>query len=103
MPEYTNIYNKNDFLNRTTNYYLRILCNIRIRDYIEGMETWDMSRCTNMRNMFENCKNIPDISGWDTSACEDMSYMFKNCSHIPDISSWNISSCINMNDMFRKN
>lgn len=51
----------------------------------------DVSRVTNMRDMFANSKFNGDISGWDVSNVEDMSGMFANSAFTGDISNWRLS------------
>ena len=46
---------------------------------IIGMETWDMSNCTDVSNMFESCFSLTEIIGmetWNMSKCNNINYMF---------------------------
>ena len=46
-------------------------------DNIPGIENWDVSKVTNMKNMFNNAAKFNgNISGWNVSQVEDMSGMF---------------------------
>ena len=55
-----------------------------------------------MSYIFNECKNIPDISKWNVSNVNDMSYMFNECEciNIPDISKWNVLNLTNITGMF---
>ena len=64
---------------------------------------WNTSSATNMRNMFEGCRQFttPNISGFDTSNVTDMQYMFAGCYKFnEDIGSWNTSKVANMSFVF---
>ena len=67
-----------------------------------GIETWDVSNVTDMRDMFAGAFNFnADISRWDVSKVEDMAYMFYWCEKFnQDISKWNTSNLILMSYMF---
>jgi surface protein len=62
-----------------TNATIRQQIQLRIHN-IHAIESFDVSRVTDMSNCFENM-NVSDIdlSRWDTSNVTNMSYMFKNC------------------------
>ena len=95
--------------------------------YIIGLEDWDVSEVTNMKEMFADCDNFNadlskwnvssvkdmrsmfsycknfncDLSKWDVSNVEDMAYMFWNCKNFnSDLSNWNVSSATTMLGMF---
>ena len=70
--------------------------------YIIGLENWDVSEVTNMKEMFEGCENFnADLSKWNVSSVEDMAYMFWNCQTFnSDLSNWNVSSVKDMRYMF---
>ena len=55
---------------------------------------WDVSNVTSMYAMFWECKSFnQDISGWDVSNVTNMYSMFKMCkSFCQDISSWDVSN-----------
>ena len=45
-----------------------------------GIDSWDVSKCENMRAMFYKCRYFKeDISSWDVSNVVDMSEMFSGC------------------------
>ena len=59
---------------------------------------WDVSNVTNMYAMFYRCEAFnQDISSWDVSNVTDMSYMFLDCKTFnQDISSWDVSKVKNV-------
>ncbi len=65
------------------------------------------SNTTNMRGMFDGCKNLTDlkITGWDTSSVTDMSYLFQNCYSLKsiDLSEWDTSKVTKMKSIFSMN
>ncbi|WP_086268773.1 BspA family leucine-rich repeat surface protein [Campylobacter sp. P0103] len=72
------------------------------RSDFSGIEDWDVSHVTNMRNMFRGIKNFnSDISNWDVSNVTNMSFMFAGAVNFnSDISSWEVSNVTNMGYMF---
>ena len=96
--------------------------------YIIGLEDWDVSEVTNMKEMFADCDNFNadlskwnvssvkdmrsmfsycknfncDLSKWDVSNVEDMAYMFWNCKNFnSDLSNWDVSGVLYMQCMFK--
>ena len=69
------------------------------RDF-SGIEFWNVSKVTNMSEMFSNSDFNQDISSWDVSNVTDMSSMFSFSSFNQDICSWNVSNVTNMSGMF---
>lgn len=63
------------------------------RTDFSGIEKWDVSHVTNMRQMFYNCKNFnADISNWNVSNVSAMAQMFYNCKKFSqDLHSWDMS------------
>lgn len=63
------------------------------RTDFSGIEKWDVSHVTNMRQMFYNCKNFnADISNWNVSNVAAMAQMFYNCKEFSqDLHSWDMS------------
>lgn len=63
------------------------------RTDFSGIEKWDVSHVTNMRQMFYNCKNFnADISNWNVSNVSAMAQMFYNCKEFSqDLHSWDMS------------
>lgn len=70
--------------------------------HITANDAPDLSRCENMRSMFEGCKSFNgDLSQWDVSNVENMRWMFIGCeSFNGDLSQWNVSNVQNMEYMF---
>ena len=64
----------------------------------------DTSEVTNMRVMFDNCRNLTslDVSKFDTSNVTDMGSMFSFCNGLRslDVSSFDTSQVTNMDSMF---
>ena len=70
--------------------------------HIIGLEDWDVSEVTNMKEMFKDCDNFnADLSKWNVSSVKDMRYMFYDCIKFKsDLSKWDVSSVKNMVEMF---
>ena len=70
--------------------------------YIIGLEDWDVSEVTNMKEMFRDCDNFnADLSKWNVSSVKDMSYMFSDCKKFnSDLSKWDVSGVKDMTYMF---
>ena len=70
------------------------------RKDFSGIETWNVSNVTVMRDMFAGAFNFnADISRWDVSKVEDMSCMFRFAEKFNQpIGNWDVS---NVTDMFR--
>jgi len=60
----------------------------------------NVSKVTNMENLFQQTKFNGDISKWDVSNVKDMSYMFEYSEFNGDISNWDVSHVTNMSNMF---
>ena len=67
------------------------------------INTWDVSRVTNMSSLFfDKTFFNDDISNWDTSNVTDMQSMFEYAASFnQDISNWNTSKVTNMEDIFQ--
>ena len=61
---------------------------------------WDVSNVENMSGMFACSEFNGDISNWDVSKVKSMSYMFSGSSFRGDISKWNVSNVEDMHCMF---
>ena len=60
----------------------------------------DVSKITNMSNLFSDSGFIGDISNWNTENVTTMDFMFSNSKFNGDLSSWNVSRVLFMNSMF---
>ena len=71
---------------------------------IIGLETWDVSKVTDMRDMFYSCYSLTElnISNWDVSNVTNMNCMFEYCRNLTElnISNWDVSKVTNMTNMF---
>ncbi|MBR3898141.1 MAG: BspA family leucine-rich repeat surface protein [Bacilli bacterium] len=81
--------------------YMQISGNIKVID----VSNWDLSKTTNISNLFHSSSTIREIKGlntWDTSNITDMSGLFTNDSALEslDLSSFNTSNVTNTSGMF---
>ena len=60
----------------------------------------DVSKITNMSQLFLESKFNGDISEWDVSNVENMEVMFAYSTFNGDISNWNVSKVNDMSSMF---
>lgn len=64
----------------------------------------DMSRVTDMDNMFRGCRSIEtlDLSGLDVSGVTSMRYVFEDCNTLKtlNVSGWDTGSATTMNNLF---
>ena len=77
---------------------------ISISDNISQLDTFNIIDMSNMFNLWNGLKTLPDISTWDTSNVEDMSEMFAYCSSLeffPYISKWNTSNVVSIEGIFK--
>ena len=89
-----------DFLNSVKNRRnLAYLFSGDTRSNITTM--FDTSNVTSTESMFENNKNLMNISQFDTSNVTDMANMFYGCSNLTTVPQFNTSKVTNMSYMFR--
>ena len=76
-----------------------------VSDKIENIniENWNVSKVTNMRDMFAQCRNFNcDLSKWDVSQVKDMEGMFTRCENFDsDLGNWDVSHVKDMGEMFK--
>ncbi|BEG57270.1 hypothetical protein NHP21005_09580 [Helicobacter sp. NHP21005] len=72
------------------------------RQNFEGLESWDVSKVTNMRCMFRGCSSFNQpLDKWDVSRVKNMEYMFSLCPLFDQsLNNWNVSNVENMWGMF---
>ena len=74
-------------------------------DFNGDISNWNTSNVTNMLRMFYNCRSFNQykyISSWNVSSVENMFCMFNLCiSFNQDISRWDISNVANVSCMFK--
>ena len=75
-----------------------------LTDFNGDISKWDVSKVKNMFLMFDGCKLFnQDISSWNVSNVTDMDGMFAGCSKFnQDISKWDVSKVTDMYGMFAK-
>ena len=84
-----------------------------VRDYLNSPEKlpgflrnkkindWDVSKVTNMSELFINANINEPLNKWDVSNVTDMSAMFLRCDNFNfPLDSWNVSNVTTMDDMF---
>ena len=71
-------------------------------DFNGNISNWDISNVTDIGYMFYECGAFnQDISNWNVSNVKDMRFMFYGCkSFNQDISRWDVSNVIDMSYMF---
>lgn len=72
---------------------------------INNLNYVDMSACTNMSKMFQNCYGLSniDVTSFDTANVTNMSYLFDNAYNletIGDISDWDVSNVTTFQNLF---
>jgi surface protein len=71
---------------------------------ILNINNWDMSKITNMSNMFASSNFNQSISGWNVSNVNIMNSMFQsNTAFNRQIGNWDVSNVNSMTAMFREN
>ena len=76
---------------------------------IVGMDTWDMSNCDNISDMFNRCNVLGDnifltISEWNVAKTTNYNGTFQNCKAMTNnnfMSSWEMSNCQGLMNTFQ--
>ena len=70
--------------------------------FAAGIDTPDLTKVTNMNEMFEGCNSFNQpLNNWTVSQVTDMSWMFQGCSAFNQpLNNWDVSQVTNMNSMF---
>ena len=69
------------------------------------VSSWDVSNVTNMEFMFYKCSMFTGkgLENWDVSNVPDMTCMFNGCKNFNcDLSNWDVSNVMSMYALFRK-
>ena len=72
----------------------------RYSEFNGDISEWDVSSVRDMYSMFDSSKFNGDISDWDVSNVTNMAGMFQNSIFNGDISDWDVSSVKDMGYMF---
>ena len=88
----------------TSMFDLFYACHALRTESFKQVETWDVSKVTNMGGMFRGCQALTDIdlSAWDTASLENISYMFMGDTALVgvDMSDWDVTHVTDMTGMF---
>ena len=70
--------------------------------FASGIDTPDLSKVTNMSNMFSGCTSFNQpLNSWDVSKVTDMIEMFSDCTSFNQpLNNWNVSKVTDMRAMF---
>ena len=72
---------------------------------ISGLENLDVSKCTDLRGMFNGCKNIKNfncLKNWNVSNCVNFECIFAYCNFtdVNFLSSWNMQNTTDLGGAF---
>ncbi|BEG57293.1 hypothetical protein NHP21005_09810 [Helicobacter sp. NHP21005] len=72
------------------------------RKNFKGLETWDVSKVTNMESMFYECENFnQSLNDWDVSSAVNMKEMFSRYKKFnKPLDKWDVSNVTSMREMF---
>ena len=80
---------------------LKQLINYAFKHNIYNLNFIDISKITDMSELFGNVEHDFDVSSWDVSNAIDISFMFYGCHNFNcDLSKWDVSNVTNMRYMF---
>jgi hypothetical protein len=71
------------------------------------ISTWDVSRITDMSDLFKNAQWAQtdtfedDLNAWDTSKVTNMARMFSSTNFNGKISNWDVGKVVSVNQMFK--
>lgn len=76
--------------------------NKRSNDSFKGIETWDVSNVTDMRDMFRSCPNFNQpLNSWKVDKVRFTTGMFMFCKNFNQpLDKWNVSNVEDMSEMF---
>ena len=92
-----------DLLNtKGTTNFRRMFYNCSALTSVPGMNEWDVSKVTNMIEMFREANNFNEaIGAWDVSSVSSMSLMFRRARNFNQpIGGWDVSKVTSMSYMF---
>ena len=82
---------------------LKQLINYAFKHNIYDLNFIDISKITDMSELFGNVEHDFDVSSWDVSNVIDISFMFYGCHNFNcDLSKWDVSNVTNMYSLFRR-
>jgi surface protein len=101
--------NVNNLVKNTIDNLEGMFLNCYSLEYINGLDTWDVSNVTSMECLFCNCINLKNLDGitfWNTPSLEMIYDTFVNCFSVGsiDLSNWttdntvDVCSCFDMYD-----
>ncbi len=81
----------------------RVFNDSALRSFNGDISGWDVSKVTNMSELFKESQFNKDISGWDVKKVTNMSNMFNRSAFNQDISRWDVGKVTDMSNMFKDN
>ena len=70
-------------------------------NFNEPLNKWTITRVDSMTQMFYGCTNFNQPLNWNVSNVDDMGGMFYGCTKFNQKLNWNVSSVTNMSGMFK--